>query len=130
MTTQEAVRREQQSKRDREAEQNRRDQHLHAEAVLRPRAVAGRKAKPRDSVGIGHNRGPPLDDGPVPGVADDHRVLSFRQWCELNGFSPSTGRRIIGAGNGPIITQLSSRRIGITIRNNAAWQQSRARGAV
>ena len=62
--------------------------------------------------------------------ANDYRVLSFRQWCELNGFSPSTGRRIINAGNGPIITQLSPRRIGITIRNNAAWQQSRARGAV
>jgi hypothetical protein len=60
--------------------------------------------------------------------ADDHRVLSFRQWCELNGFSPATGRRIINAGNGPIITQLSPRRIGITVTNNAAWQESRARG--
>jgi hypothetical protein len=60
--------------------------------------------------------------------ADDHRVLSFRQWCELNGFSPATGRRIINAGNGPVITQLSARRIGITVANNAAWQTSRARG--
>jgi hypothetical protein len=60
--------------------------------------------------------------------ADDHRVLSFRQWCELNNFSPATGRRIINAGNGPVITQLSARRIGITVANNAAWQASRARG--
>jgi hypothetical protein len=60
--------------------------------------------------------------------ADDHRVLSFRQWCELNGFSPATGRRIINAGVGPVITQLSERRIGITLANNAAWQASRARG--
>jgi hypothetical protein len=59
----------------------------------------------------------------------DHRVLNFRQWCELNGFSPATGRRIINAGTGPIITQLSPRRIGITIANNARWQESRARGA-
>jgi hypothetical protein len=59
---------------------------------------------------------------------DDHRVLSFRQWCELNGFSPATGRRIINAGNGPIVTQLSPRRIGVTVGNNAIWQASRARG--
>jgi hypothetical protein len=39
---------------------------------------------------------------------DDHRVLSFRQWCELNGFSAATGRRIIAAGIGPIVTQLSA----------------------
>jgi len=61
--------------------------------------------------------------------AEDHRVLSFRQWCELNGFSLATGRRIVNAGNGPVITQLSARRIGITVANNAAWQASRARGA-
>jgi hypothetical protein len=60
--------------------------------------------------------------------SNDHRVLSFRQWCELNGFSPATGRRIIAAGNGPVVTQLSPRRIGITIANNARWQESRARG--
>ena len=60
--------------------------------------------------------------------ADDHRVLSFRQWCELNGFSLATGRRIINARIGPVITQLSPRRIGITVANNAAWQASRARG--
>jgi hypothetical protein len=58
---------------------------------------------------------------------DDHRVLSFRQWCELNGFSPATGRRILAGENGPVVTQLSERRIGITIRTR--WQQSRARGA-
>jgi hypothetical protein len=58
---------------------------------------------------------------------DDHRVLSFRQWCELNGFSPATGRRLIAAGTGPIITQLSPRRIGITIANNARWQESHSR---
>jgi len=57
---------------------------------------------------------------------DDHRVLSFRQWCELNGLSPATGRRIISAG---IVTQLSPRRIGITVANNARWQEARARSA-
>lgn len=57
-----------------------------------------------------------------------NRVLSFIQWCELNGFSRATGQRLIRSGLGPVITQLSDRRIGITVANNAAWQASRARG--
>jgi predicted DNA-binding transcriptional regulator AlpA len=61
---------------------------------------------------------------------NDHRVLTFRQWCELNGFSAATGRRLINTGEGPIITQLSSRRIGITIGNNRRWQEARARKPV
>jgi hypothetical protein len=62
----------------------------------------------------------------VPNL-DDNRVLSFSQWCELNGFSRATGQRVMRSGSGPTITQLSDRRIGITIANNAAWQASRAR---
>jgi predicted DNA-binding transcriptional regulator AlpA len=59
----------------------------------------------------------------------EHRdkVLTFRQWCELNNFSVATGRRIINAGNGPTVLQLSPRRIGIRQSDNAAWQASRAR---
>ena len=48
----------------------------------------------------------------------DHRVISFREWCALNGFSQATGRRILKAGSGPVITQLSERRLGVTISNN------------
>jgi hypothetical protein len=59
---------------------------------------------------------------------DDYRVLSFRQWCELNGLSPATGRRILAGANGPVVTQLSERRIGVTIAANRHWQESRARG--
>src|SRR6516165_8959538 len=40
MSEQEAARRQQQSKRDREAEQQRRDQHLHDEAGLSPKMAA------------------------------------------------------------------------------------------
>ena len=58
---------------------------------------------------------------------NDNQVLSFRQWCLLNGFSISTGRRIIERGE-VVVTQLSPRRIGITISNNRAWQASCARG--
>jgi hypothetical protein len=53
------------------------------------------------------------------------RVLSFAQWCELNGFSSATGRRILNSGNGPTITRLSDRRIGITLAANADWQAAR-----
>jgi predicted DNA-binding transcriptional regulator AlpA len=55
------------------------------------------------------------------------RVLSFAQWCDLNGFSKATGRRIIALGEGPPVLQLSPRRIGIKESDNAAWQASRAR---
>jgi len=54
------------------------------------------------------------------------RVLTFAQWCELNGISAATGRRILKSGKGPTVTRLSARRIGITVGNNAAWQESRA----
>jgi hypothetical protein len=63
MSAEEAKRRRDQSERDRKKEQDRRDRHLHDEAVFRPRAVAGGAKPSSDSVvGIGHNRGPPLDD--------------------------------------------------------------------
>ena len=58
---------------------------------------------------------------------DDRRVMSFKQWCELNGFSKDTGRRIIKGGQGPKVLQLSDRRIGITIAANREWQQARER---
>jgi hypothetical protein len=58
---------------------------------------------------------------------NQHQVLKFTDWCRLNGISPATGRRILKSGKGPIVTQLSVRRIGITLGANADWQRSRAR---
>jgi len=55
------------------------------------------------------------------------RVLTFAQWCALNGISPATGRRILKSGKGPIVIQLSDRRLGISIAANAAWQAARGR---
>ncbi len=66
----------------------------------------------------------------VPAFADDDEVLSFREWCRVNGISTRTGRRIIAdpdPDNRPVITQLSARRIGVSRRNNRIWQQSRER---
>jgi hypothetical protein len=58
---------------------------------------------------------------------DDDKVLTFAEWCKLNRIGQRTGRRIICSGNGPVVTQLSERRIGITVGNNRRWQKSRAR---
>lgn len=55
------------------------------------------------------------------------RVMSIREWCDLNGFSVPTGRRIIASGQGPKVLQLGERRIGIREDHNAEWQESRIR---
>jgi hypothetical protein len=52
--------------------------------------------------------------------------MPFSLWCRINDFSEATGRRLRKAGRGPIFTQLSDRRIGVTVRHNREWQESRA----
>jgi hypothetical protein len=56
---------------------------------------------------------------------DDDRVMSFEEWCLLNGFSRSTGQRIVAASKGPRFIQLSERRKGVTVGENRRWQESR-----
>ena len=63
----------------------------------------------------------------LPHSLDDDKVLTFAEWCEINRIGKRTGRRIIKAPGGPVVTQLSERRIGITVGNNRRWQESRAR---
>jgi hypothetical protein len=58
-----------------------------------------------------------------------NQILVFLDWCRLNGLSERTGRRILTSGNGPVITQLSPNRFGITVANNAAWQRTRERAS-
>jgi hypothetical protein len=60
---------------------------------------------------------------------NEHSVLSFLQWCALNGFSPATGRRLIAKDKGPAIIRLSERRIGVTIGANRQWQEARTRAS-
>jgi hypothetical protein len=57
------------------------------------------------------------------------QILSFHEWCRLNRISVRTGRRIIASGEGPMVTQLSPNRFGITVANNAAWQRTRERAS-
>jgi hypothetical protein len=56
---------------------------------------------------------------------DDDRVMSFDDWCKLNGFSRSTGQRLIASGKGPQFIQLSEKRKGVTVGENRRWQKSR-----
>jgi hypothetical protein len=58
---------------------------------------------------------------------DDDAVLTFKEWCGLNGVGERTGRRILASGNGPTIIRLTDKRIGVTRRNNRIWQAQRAR---
>jgi hypothetical protein len=70
---------------------------------------------------------PPVLVAALPASLHDSQVLTFRQWCGLNNFSARTGRRILSAPGGPAVTQLSARRISITVANNRTWQGSRER---
>jgi predicted DNA-binding transcriptional regulator AlpA len=56
-------------------------------------------------------------------LADD-RVLTLSEFAAVVGFSVVTLRRRIAAGDGPIVTQLSERRIGIRVRHGRAWLDS------
>jgi hypothetical protein len=59
-------------------------------------------------------------------LPDDDCVMSFGQWCQVNNFSESTGRRLREAGRGPTFVRTSDRRLGVTVRENRRWQNSRA----
>ena len=60
----------------------------------------------------------------LPPITNEDQVLTFAEWVALNKIGERTGRKIISSGNGPVITALTERRIGITVRNNRKWQQS------
>jgi hypothetical protein len=63
----------------------------------------------------------------LPAVLNDNQVLRFSEWCALNDISPRTARRLFARGDGPATTQLSPKRVGITVAANRAWQASRER---
>jgi predicted DNA-binding transcriptional regulator AlpA len=55
------------------------------------------------------------------------RVFSINKFCELSGFSPRTGHRLIKSGDGPKITRLSDRRIGIREDHYQEWLDKRVK---
>jgi predicted DNA-binding transcriptional regulator AlpA len=58
---------------------------------------------------------------------DDARVLTIPQFAEVCGFSIWTAQRLLKAGRGPRLTQISDRRVGVTLGNLRRWQQARER---
>ena len=64
---------------------------------------------------------------PLASVSSPDRVLTLRQWAELNSLGYRTAQRIIASGNGPKVVQLGDRRIGITEAHNREWLASRVR---
>ena len=92
-------------------------------ARRRAKPLSRRRAKPKQV--------PPWAFAAIdPPLTTSHpnQILTFPEWCRLNRISVRTGRRIITGGDGPVVTQLSTKRIGVSVANNAAWQASRARG--
>jgi hypothetical protein len=57
----------------------------------------------------------------------DDEIRPFPAWCDAADISPATGRRLKAAGEGPIITHLSARRIGVQGRHHRQWLDQRAR---
>jgi hypothetical protein len=68
-------------------------------------------------------------DAPLSPLHDD-QVLTFFEWCQLNRISERTGRRILNNPDPaarPVVTMLTATRVGITVRANRRWQESRER---
>ena len=61
-----------------------------------------------------------------PGVPEVDRIITIKEWCAAAGFSHSTGKKLLRDGDGPIITRLSPRRIGIRVRDYLAWADARS----
>jgi hypothetical protein len=62
-------------------------------------------------------------------TADDLKVLTKREWAQLNSLSFSTGKRLLAEGppKGPRTIQLSPRRVGVRMIDNRIWQEERLR---
>jgi hypothetical protein len=55
-------------------------------------------------------------------TTDDLKVLSFQQWIDLLGISPSGGKRILKSKDAPPIVRLGVRRFGIRLADAKAHQ--------
>jgi predicted DNA-binding transcriptional regulator AlpA len=59
---------------------------------------------------------------------DQDRVLKLSEFASNAGISIVTLRRLIARGEGPAVTQLSTRRLGIRVRHAREWLDARASG--
>jgi len=56
----------------------------------------------------------------------DDRVLTLAESALISSLSIATFRRTISAGDGPTLTRLSGRRLGVRVRDLRQWLDSRA----
>ena len=61
-----------------------------------------------------------------PKYSDDDCVMSVQEWARRAGFAYPTARRVIAAGEGPVVIRLYPDRVGITFGAHRAWLKSRA----
>ena len=58
---------------------------------------------------------------------DPHRVYKLKEFWATLGVSPRTGEREMAAGNAPVTTQLSARRVGVLGADANAYVHARRR---
>jgi predicted DNA-binding transcriptional regulator AlpA len=60
-----------------------------------------------------------------PLIVQEDRVLTLAEFASIAGISLVTFRRLIARGDGPAVTKLSIRRLGVRISHAMAWLDSR-----
>jgi predicted DNA-binding transcriptional regulator AlpA len=56
------------------------------------------------------------------------RVLTLKEFADLNSLGLRTVKRLIHDGKGPKVIQITERRVGIREADAAEWQAARVRG--
>jgi hypothetical protein len=96
--------------------------------------VTGKKPRPTaERAKLGHNRGPPLDDGPKyrrrPVSADPNSLaMSIREFCRLHGISEDMYFKMQRERWGPRTMRVGSRTL-ISHESAAAWRREREQAA-
>src|SRR6516225_8081072 len=96
--------------------------------------VTGKKPRPTaERAKLGHNRGPPLDDGPKyrrrPVSADPNSLaMSIKEFCRLHGISEDQFYKMKREGWGPTTMKVGSRTL-ISAESAAAWGKAREEAA-
>jgi predicted DNA-binding transcriptional regulator AlpA len=67
-----------------------------------------------------------MDNLNTVALRDLDRVATVAAWCARIGVSEATGRRLLATNQGPRLTRLSARRVGIRERDFLAWLEARA----
>jgi predicted DNA-binding transcriptional regulator AlpA len=64
-------------------------------------------------------------DSRQPPEPRSYRILTLQQWAASTSLGYNTARRLIASGQGPKITQLTERRIGIREDHAREWLDAR-----